>query len=84
MRNGATVALNVGDAVYQSDVIQTGSNSSVGIGFPDGAARSTSSPILAWCSTNIARPERGIEWRAVRLGRRHIRFTQAMSPIPAT
>ncbi len=38
MRNGTAVALNVGDAVYQSDVIQTGSNSSVGISFPDGTA----------------------------------------------
>jgi len=38
MRNGAAVALNVGDAVFRSDVIQTGGNSSVGIGFPDGTA----------------------------------------------
>jgi hypothetical protein len=38
VRNGVAVALHVGDAVYQNDVIQTGSNSSVGIGFPDGTA----------------------------------------------
>ena len=38
MRNGVAVALHVGDAVYKSDVIQTGANSSVGIGFPDGTA----------------------------------------------
>ena len=38
MRNGTAVALNVGDAVYKSDVIQTGANSSVGISFPDGTA----------------------------------------------
>ena len=38
MRNGVAVALNVGDAVYKSDVIQTGNNSSVGISFPDGTA----------------------------------------------
>ena len=38
VRNGVSVALNVGDAVYKSDVIQTGANSSVGIGFPDGTA----------------------------------------------
>ena len=37
-RNGVAVALHVGDAVYKSDVIQTGANSSVGIGFPDGTA----------------------------------------------
>ena len=38
MRNGIAVALNVGDAVYKSDVMQTGVNSSVGIAFPDGTA----------------------------------------------
>jgi hypothetical protein len=38
VRNGVSVALNVGDAVYKSDIIQTGANSSVGIGFPDGTA----------------------------------------------
>jgi hypothetical protein len=38
MRNGVAVALHVGDAVYKSDVVQTGANSSVGIGFPDGTA----------------------------------------------
>ena len=38
MRNGVSVALNVGDAVYKSDVIETGPSSSVGIGFPDGSA----------------------------------------------
>ncbi len=38
VRNGVAVALNVGDAVYKSDVVQTGLNSSVGISFPDGTA----------------------------------------------
>jgi hypothetical protein len=38
MRNGVSVALNAGDAVYKSDVIQTGANSSCGIDFPDGTA----------------------------------------------
>src|SRR5580698_6856773 len=38
VRNGVTVALHVGDAVYKSDVIQTGTASSVGISFPDGTA----------------------------------------------
>ena len=38
MRNGVSVALNVGDAVFKTDVIQTGVNSSVGIDFPDGTA----------------------------------------------
>ena len=38
MRNGVSVALHIGDAVYKSDVIQTGANSSAGIGFPDGTA----------------------------------------------
>jgi FecR protein len=37
-RNGAAVTLNVGDAVYKSDVVQTGTASSVGISFPDGTA----------------------------------------------
>ena len=38
IRNGVSVTLNVGDNVYKSDVVQTGANSSVGIGFPDGTA----------------------------------------------
>jgi hypothetical protein len=38
IRNGVPVALNSGDAVYKSDVIQTGGDSSCGISFPDGTA----------------------------------------------
>jgi FecR protein len=38
VRNGVAVALNVGDTVYKSDVIQTADHSSVGIAFPDGTA----------------------------------------------
>ena len=38
IRNGVSAALNVGDVVYKSDVIQTGLDSSVGIAFPDGTA----------------------------------------------
>jgi hypothetical protein len=38
IRNGVAVALNVGDAVYKSDVVQTGANSSAGVAFPDGSA----------------------------------------------
>jgi hypothetical protein len=38
IRNGVAVTLTVGDAVYKSDVIQTGAGSSVGISFPDGTA----------------------------------------------
>jgi hypothetical protein len=36
MRNGVTVALHVGDAVFKSDVVQAGASSSCGISFPDG------------------------------------------------
>ena len=38
MRNGVAVALHVGDAVFKSDVVQTGASSSCGISFPDGTA----------------------------------------------
>ncbi len=38
IRNGVSVALSVGDAVYKNDVIQTSDHSSVGISFPDGTA----------------------------------------------
>ena len=38
MRNGVVVALHLGDAVYKSDIIQTGGASSVGISFSDGTA----------------------------------------------
>jgi hypothetical protein len=36
VRNGVTVVLNNGDAVYQNDVVQTGSGSSVGLVMVDG------------------------------------------------
>ncbi|MGH3522436.1 MAG: VCBS domain-containing protein, partial [Mycobacterium sp.] len=38
MRGGVVVQLNIGDYVYQNDVIQTGGGSSIGIGFTDGTA----------------------------------------------
>ena len=38
MRNGTAVTLHVGDAVFKSDVIQTGASSSCGVSFPDGTA----------------------------------------------
>ena len=38
MRSGVVVALHVGDAVYKSDVVQTGNGSSVSIGLSDGTA----------------------------------------------
>ena len=38
IRNGVAVVLHVGDPIYKSDVVQTGSGSSVGISFPDGTA----------------------------------------------
>jgi FecR protein len=38
LRNGVVVTLHTGDAVYKSDVIQTGGSSSVGIAFTDGTA----------------------------------------------
>ena len=38
VRNGVAVTLNVGDAVYKSDIVQCGDHSSVGLGFPDGSA----------------------------------------------
>ena len=38
IRNGATVTLKIGDPVYKSDVVQTGSGSAVGINFLDGTA----------------------------------------------
>src|SRR5215510_12033122 len=31
IRNGVSVAVNVGDSVYKGDIVQTGSNSSVGV-----------------------------------------------------
>ena len=38
VRNGVSVALHVGDAVFKSDVVQTGASASCGISFPDGTA----------------------------------------------
>jgi hypothetical protein len=38
VRNGVAVVLNIGDAVYKNDVIQTGANSAVGIAFLDASA----------------------------------------------
>ena len=38
VRNGVTIDVQVGDAVYQSDVLQTGSSSTVGLVLVDGTA----------------------------------------------
>ena len=38
LRNGVSVAVNVGDVVYKSDVILTGADSKCGVTFPDGTA----------------------------------------------
>jgi hypothetical protein len=38
VRNGVAVELNVGDLVFQGDVIQTGTNSTLAIAFSDGSA----------------------------------------------
>ncbi len=38
VRDGVAVTLHVGDAVYKSDIIQTGSSSSIGICLSDGSA----------------------------------------------
>jgi len=38
VRNGVAVGLHVGDAVFKSDVVQTGASASCGISFPDGTA----------------------------------------------
>jgi FecR protein len=38
IHNGVAGPLHVGDPVYKTDVVQTGPNSSCGIGFPDGTA----------------------------------------------
>jgi hypothetical protein len=38
VHNGVSGPLHVGDPVYKTDVVQTGANSSAGIGFPDGTA----------------------------------------------
>ena len=37
-RNGVSVALNVGDVVYKSDIIVTGADAKCGLTFPDGTA----------------------------------------------
>jgi len=38
VRNGVTIDVQVGDAVYQSDVLQTGSSSTIGLVLADGTA----------------------------------------------
>jgi VCBS repeat-containing protein len=38
IRNGVSIELHIGDAVQKGDVIQTGSNSSIGMTFVDGSA----------------------------------------------
>ena len=38
VRNGVTIVLNMGDTLYQNDVVQTGSNSAVGLVLDDGSA----------------------------------------------
>ena len=71
MRNGVAVALNVGDAVYKSDVITTGADSSYGVSFPDGTALdlvANTRMALNDYSTIRTEPQR----RAVQPGPRHL------------
>ena len=71
MRNGVAVALHVGDAVYKSDVIQTGANSSVGIGFPDGTALNLV-PNTRMALNDYSYDPNGTSWGAVQPGRGHL------------
>ena len=43
IRNGVSIELNVGDNVYKGDVVQSGTDSALGISFVDGTAFSLSS-----------------------------------------
>jgi hypothetical protein len=38
VRNGVTIVVNVGDTIYQNDVLQTGSGSTLGLVLEDGTA----------------------------------------------
>ncbi|MES2749747.1 MAG: hypothetical protein V4661_00065, partial [Pseudomonadota bacterium] len=43
IRNGVSIELHIGDAIHKGDVIQTGSNSSIGMTLVDGSAFGMSS-----------------------------------------
>jgi len=59
-RNGVAVTLNVGDAVYQNDVIQTAAgNSAVGVIFGDGTTFSLSSNARMVLSEFVYNPAPG-------------------------
>ena len=74
VRNGVAVALHVGDAVYKSDVVQTGADSSVGIGFPDGTALNLVANTRMALNDYSFDAERNVERRAVHPGRGHLRL----------
>src|ERR1700747_1371175 len=38
VRNGVAIVVNIGDTLYQNDVVQTGSNSTLGLVLDDGTA----------------------------------------------
>ena len=59
IRNGVSIILNMGDNVEKNDVVQSGSNSTVGITFIDGTVFGLY-PTRGWCSTR---------WSTTRTGR---------------
>ncbi len=84
MRNGVSVALHIGDAVYKSDVIQTGANSSAGIGFPDGTALNLSAGTRMALNEYSFEPNASTNAALFTSSRALSPSSPARSPIPAT
>jgi len=85
MRNGVAVALNVGDAVFKSDIIQTGADSQVGISFPDGTALDlTANTRMALNDYNFDPNAASGNGALISLVEAHSPSSPARSPTPAT
>jgi hypothetical protein len=57
VRNGVTIDVQTGDAVYQSDVVQTGSRSSLGLVLNDGTTFNLSANARLMLNDDVRRKQ---------------------------
>ena len=74
VHNGVSGPLHVGDAVYKSDVVETGANSSCGIAFPDGTALDLVASTRMALNEYSFDAKRRLEQCRVHPGRGHLRL----------
>jgi fibronectin-binding autotransporter adhesin len=84
VRNGVAVELNVGDLVFQGDVIQTGTNSTLAIAFSDGSAFTLNENARMALNEFVYDPNSTTNSAVINLVQGTVSFIAPRSPRPAT